>query len=241
MLFRSHRGGVFYTPENTMPAFKAAFEAGFDQIETDPQYTKDGVIVLMHDGTINRTCRNADGTPIEKPVVVKDTTYEELMQYDAGIHKGEQFKGTKIPKLEELLQMLDGTDVVLDLDKKIQTHELDGLLDLVSKYIVRVEFSTMEPERIKKILSRIPDALINYDGDNSEEKLKEIRKLVKRERLSVWVYLDKPNFAWLRDRDKASAEVCARVKKYATLGIANVNTEEDVREALLFDPDIIEV
>ena len=168
MIFRSHRGGVFYTPENTMPAFKAAFESGFEQIETDPQYTKDGVIVLMHDSTINRTCRNADGTPIEKPIVVRDTTYEELMQYDAGIHKGEAFKGTKIPKLEELLQLLDGTDVVLDLDKKIGAHEMDGLLDLVLKYNVRVEFSTADPERIKKILSRIPDALINYDGDNSE-------------------------------------------------------------------------
>ena len=46
MIFRSHRGGVFYTPENTMPAFRAAFEAGFEQIETDPQYTKDGKIVV---------------------------------------------------------------------------------------------------------------------------------------------------------------------------------------------------
>ena len=241
MIFRSHRGGVFYTPENTMPAFRAAFEAGFEQIETDPQYTKDGVVVLMHDGTINRTCRNADGSPIEKSIKVCDATYEELMKYDAGIHKGEQFKGTKIPKLEELLQLLDGSDVVLDLDKKIPTDNMDALFDVIAKYNVKVEFSTKDEERIRTILARFPNALINYDGDNSEEKLKEISALVPKGNLTVWVYLDKPNFAWLRDRDKASAEVCERVKKYATLGLANVNNAEDVREALLFNPDIIEV
>ena len=69
----------------------------------------------------------------------------------------------------------------------------------------------------------------------------EVAALVPRERLSVWVYLDKPNFSWLTDRDKASPELCARVKKYAALGIANVTYPEDVREAMLLGADIIEV
>ena len=85
MLYRSHRGGVYYTPENTMHAFAYALRAGYDFIETDPQLTRDGVVVLMHDNTINRTCRNADGSQIEKSVVVSEITYDELMQYDAGI------------------------------------------------------------------------------------------------------------------------------------------------------------
>ena len=123
MIFRSHRGGVYVTPENTVPAFKAAFEAGFEQIETDPQLTRDGIVVLMHDSTVNRTCRNADGTKIEKSVPVCEATYEELMQYDAGICMGEEFRGTKIPRLDELLELLDGSDVVLDLDKKITTDK----------------------------------------------------------------------------------------------------------------------
>ena len=50
-----------------------------EQIETDPQFTKDGVIVLMHDSTINRTCRYEDGTVIEKPLRVCDLTYDELL------------------------------------------------------------------------------------------------------------------------------------------------------------------
>ncbi len=241
MIFRSHRGGVYYTPENTMPAFRAALDSKFEQIETDPQYTKDGVIVLMHDSTINRTCRHNDGTVIEQPLRVCDMTYDELLNYDAGIHKGPQFKGTRVPKLEELLQLLDGTDVLLDLDKKITTAELDPLLSLVKKYDVTVEFSCADTARIQKILSVLPDARINYDGKNTEKDLAEIASLVPRERLSVWVYLDKPNFAWLTDRDKASPELCARVRKYAVLGIANVTFPEDVREAMLLGADIIEV
>ena len=241
MIFRSHRGGVYYTPENTMPAFRAALDSKFEQIETDPQYTKDGVIVLMHDSTINRTCRNKDGTVIEKPLRVCDMTYDDLLNYDAGIHKGIRFKGTRVPRLEELLELLNDTDVLLDLDKKITADEIDPLLDLVKRYNVNVEFSCADTARIQKILSVLPDARINYDGKNTEEDLRKIAALVPRERLSVWVYLDKPNFAWLTDRDKASPEVCARVRKYAALGIANVNCAEDVREAMLLGADIIEV
>ncbi len=224
-----------------MPAFRKAFEDGFEQIETDPQFTKDGEIVLIHDSSINRTCRNADGSLIEKTMLVSDMTYEELCQYDAGIFMGEEFKGTKVPRLEELLQLLDGSDVLLDLDKKIPTDKLDPLLALVKKYNVKVEFSVKDVERIEKIFSVIPEAWIDYDGVNTEEELKKIAAIVPRERLSVWVYLDKPNFAWLTDRDKASPAVCARVKKYATLGIANVCFPEDVREAILMGADIVEV
>ena len=44
MQYRSHRGGVYYTPENTMPAFWDALKQNYAYIETDPQYTSDGVI-----------------------------------------------------------------------------------------------------------------------------------------------------------------------------------------------------
>ena len=241
MIFRSHRGGVYYTPENTMPAFRKAFAEGYEQIETDPQLTKDGKVVLMHDNTVNRTCRYADGRCIEKPMNVCDMTYAELLELDAGIAMGEEFKGTRIPLLEELLELLDGSDVLLDLDKKIKTEDIDPMLELVAKYNVRVEFSTCDTKRIKKVLARLPDAYIDYDGSTTEEKLQEVCSLVRPERLTVFLYLDKPNFAWLTDRDKASPEVCARVKKYARLGIANVCNPEDVREAILLGADIVEV
>ena len=241
MLFRAHRGNSAYAPENTMPAFCLALDEGFQSIETDPNYTKDGIVVLMHDSTINRTCRNDDGSPIERPIFVTETTYEELLQYDAGVFMGEQFRGTRIPRLEELLAIAEDKDVVISLDKKIAWDNMDRFFDVIERYKTRTEFSCADTKRIKTVLERFPDALINYDGSTTEAELEEVCSIVKNENLTVWMYLDKPNFAWLKDRAKASPENCARVKKYARLGIANVTKPADVREAYLLGADIIEV
>lgn len=241
MKFCSHRGGMFYTPENTMPAFLDALEKGFEIIETDPCYTKDGMIVLMHDKTINRTCVNPDGSPIEKPMVVEECTYEELLNYDAGLRKGEKFKGTKIPLLAELLAAAEGRDVIISLDKRIGTDEIEPLFDVVARYNTKVCFSTKDMERIEKVLSRFPDAFINYDGPATEEMLKVVTARVKPERLFVWMYMDRPNFSFLEPTRKASAERCALVKRYARLGIGNIINPSDVYEAIKFEPDVVEI
>ena len=241
MIYRSHRGGVYWTPENTMPAFLDALERKYEYIETDPCLTKDGKIILLHDATLNRTCRNADGSALSQPVYHKDLTYDELLAYDAGIAWGAQFKGTRIPLLEELLAAAEGTGVIIALDKKIGNAELDPLLELVQKYNTRVCFSCKDTERIRIIQSRIPDAMIDYDGNTTEADLEAVTSLVKPENLLVWLYMDKPNFAWLTDRYKLSPESCARVKRYARLGIANINNPCDLREALEYEPDVIEV
>ena len=239
MLYIAHRGGMFYTPENTIPAFLFALQNGYDQIETDPQLTLDGVVVLMHDDTINRTCRNADGSIIEKPVKVSEITYAQLLKYDAGIAMGEEFRGTKVPRLDELFELVQGHDVVISLDKKIPTEKIDAMLDVVEKYPVKVYFSVMDTKRIKKIQERFPDASFDYDVNLEDEALAEVCSLVKRENLVVWMYLDKPNFSWLVQKAKVSPENCARVKKYARVGISNINNPLDVKEALDYSPEII--
>lgn len=241
MLYRAHRGGGEGFPENTMHSFNYAWENGFEMIETDPQYTRDGKIILMHDDTVNRTCRYADGSKIEKEIKLADITYNELSKLDAGIYAGEQFKGAKVPLLEELLSFCEGKNISLNLDKKIGDDEIDPLLDVVSKYNVRVEFSCGDVDRIKIIQKRFPNAFIGYDGPTRDEDLKKVCALVAPENLLVCLYMDKPNFAWLVDRDKVSKESCERVKKYANLLIANVRNEYDLREAFEFEPYMIEI
>ena len=241
MLYRSHRGGVYYTPENTMPAFLQALKDGYDQIETDPQLTADGVVVLMHDGTVNRTCRKADGSVIEEPVEVSKVTYAELMQYDAGIAMGEKFRGTRIPRLDELLAAAEGTGVEISLDKKIPTAQIKALVDVVKRYDVRVRFSTSDVERIKAVQAFLPDAAFDYDVNLEDEALKEVCRLVRPENLIIWMYLDKPNFSWLVQKAKVSPENFARVKQYGRVGIGNVNNPVDVKEALGYEPDVLEV
>lgn len=71
----AHRGGAAYAPENTMLAMDNAIRLGVDQLETDSQLTADGVLVLIHDDTVDRTT-NCTGAVI-------DMTYAELQQCDA--------------------------------------------------------------------------------------------------------------------------------------------------------------
>lgn len=241
MLYRSHRGGSYYTPESTMPAFLDALAQGFEYIEVDPRYTKDGQIILLHDDTINRTCRNADGSEIAEQIKPEDCTYEALLQYDAGIVWGEAFKGTKIPLLETLLQAAEGKDVIIALDKKIGADEMDPLFDLIENYETKVSFSVADLERIAIVQARFPDANFDYDGPATDEMLSAVTALVRPENLIVWTYMDKPNFAWLEPIRKTSVENCARIKRYARLGIGNICNPYDVYEAMRFEPDIIEV
>ena len=241
MLYRIHRGGVYYTPENTMPAFNDALKKNFSHIETDPRYTKDGKIVLIHDDTINRTCRNSDGSEITEKIKVSELTYDELMKYDAGIFMGEEFCGTRVPRLEELLKAAEGSGVIIALDKKIKDDEINPLFDVIEKYNTKVSFSVCDTKRTKMILERFPDAMIDYDGNTTEKELLEITSLVDYDKLIVWLYLDTPNFAWLTDRMKASEENCKRVKKYARLGLANVLNPYDLKQALDFNPYMIEI
>lgn len=72
----AHRGGSAYAPENTMYAYRNAVRIGVDQMETDTWLTKDGVLVLIHDGTLNRTT-NCKGN-------VTAYTYAELRNCNAG-------------------------------------------------------------------------------------------------------------------------------------------------------------
>jgi len=90
----AHRGASKHAPENTIPAFKLAWEEGADAIEGDFQLTKDGAIVCIHDKDTKRV------SGVKK--VVEDTTLEELRKLDAGSWFGEKWRGTQIPLISEV-------------------------------------------------------------------------------------------------------------------------------------------
>ena len=107
----AHRGWSEKYPENTMEAFIAAEKLGVDQIETDVRITKDGELVLIHDAAVDRT---TDGTGL-----VKEKTLAELKALDAGIHKGEEFKGCRIPTFIEFMEHFkDHPTMTIDIELK---------------------------------------------------------------------------------------------------------------------------
>ena len=120
----AHRGTARYAPENTLPAIQKAIDAGFDYVEIDVRFTKDGVPVLLHDPKLDRTT-NGSGP-------LSDYTLEEIKKLDAGYpeHFGDKFKDTQIPTFEEALQLMQGK-INLYLDQKeIPTSEI---MELVKK------------------------------------------------------------------------------------------------------------
>ena len=106
----AHRGASAAAPENTMAAFRKAAAMGAECIETDLHLSRDGRLVVMHDPTLNRTT-NGDG-------LVKNFTFAELRKLDAGSWFSEEFKGERIPVVEDLLEFSGQTDVSLYLEIK---------------------------------------------------------------------------------------------------------------------------
>lgn len=93
----AHRGYNLTAPENTIPAYVLAKQMGFDTAECDVSFTSDGVAVLLHDPTIDRT---SDGSG-----TISDLTYAEVLQYDFGSWKSADYAGTKIPTFKEFIRV----------------------------------------------------------------------------------------------------------------------------------------
>jgi glycerophosphoryl diester phosphodiesterase len=91
----AHRGASEQAPENTLAAFRLAWELGADAIEGDFYLTRDGHIVALHDDTTKRTA----GVDWK----VADSTLETLRALDVGLWKGPEFQGEPIPTLAEVL------------------------------------------------------------------------------------------------------------------------------------------
>ncbi len=106
----AHRGASKQAPENTLPAFDLGYKQGADGIETDVQLTKDGIPVLIHDETVNRT---TDGMGY-----VKDLTYQELLKFDAGSWKSPVYADSKIPTLDNLLEWNRNKQLKLNIELK---------------------------------------------------------------------------------------------------------------------------
>lgn len=241
MLFQAHRGVSTEYPENTMPAFVAAYEQGYQVIETDPLFTADGQCVLFHDHTVRRTCRTEQGEMLGD-LKAAELTYAQLAQLDAGLFMGQQFRGTKVPLLAEVLAYAAKTGLHVKLDNKFEhfTQEQKAvLLDIVEESGADVGFTCAQPENIRMVVSRFPTAVIHYDGYVDEEKVSAVKALLDQNPLTVWLALPSELTSWVQV-PTANAQLCAMVKKYAQLGLWILETEAQLCQAEALGADIIE-
>ena len=128
-LIFAHRGASRVAPENTLAAFRQAVEIGADGIELDVQLSADGVPVVIHDTTVDRT---TDGSGW-----VQKLTLAQLRGLDAGSHAGAAFAGERIPTLEEVLTEV-GDKLIVDIELKYPTVETASLEAQVIEVIRRL-------------------------------------------------------------------------------------------------------
>lgn len=105
-----HRGAKASAPENTLPAIEEAHRQGATWIEFDAKLTKDGVPILMHDETLDRTTSGKGD--------VAAHTLAEIRALDAGAWFGAAFAGTKVPTLEEAMALMASLGMGFNIEVK---------------------------------------------------------------------------------------------------------------------------
>lgn len=113
----AHRGASAYAPEHTLDAYRLALEQGADYVEQDLAATKDGVLVCIHDLTLERTTNVEEvfpdrfvqeGATAVRRWRVHDFTLAEIKRLDAGSWFDKKFANARIPTFQEAVDLVKG-------------------------------------------------------------------------------------------------------------------------------------
>lgn len=152
----AHRGASAYAPENTLAAFRKAVELGADILELDIHQSKDSQLVVIHDGTVDRTT-NGKGS-------VRDLGIAELRQFDAGSWFSPAFAAERIPTLEEVFAAVPDSTILL-IELKGSSEKYPGIerrvVDLIHRRdaehrLIMKSFDAKVLERLRGLDPAIP-------------------------------------------------------------------------------------
>lgn len=128
-----HRGAGGLAPENTLPAFELAARLGADGVELDVHRTRDGVLVVCHDETVDRT---SDGTGR-----IPELPLAQLRRWDFGA-------GTRIPTLAEVLDFAAGTRLRVNIELKNTLNRYLGMEQDVEATVLTSRLAGAARERL---------------------------------------------------------------------------------------------
>lgn len=114
-LLVAHRGASGYAPEHTLAAYRLALEQGADFVEQDLGVTRDGVLVCLHDPTLERTTDVEEVFPdryrregVRRRWYIADFTLAEIKRLDAGAWFAPKFAGERVPTFQEAIDLVRG-------------------------------------------------------------------------------------------------------------------------------------
>ena len=178
-LIIAHRGASGEAPENTMVAFKLAWELGADGIEGDFHLTRDGHIVAIHDKDTNKVTKG------KNKLIVKKTSLKELQGLDVGSWKNETYSKARIPTLEDVIDSLpEGKKFFIEI--KCGTEIMKPLIKVIDLKVkerpilkTNISFISFDKDVIKSCRTQWPDIEANYL--ESYKKIKGISKWAPNE------------------------------------------------------------
>lgn len=184
---QGHRGSRGTMPENSLPSFGAAIEAGADVLELDLLVSKDGVVFIHHNFfSTPELCVYRDGTPLTESTLISHWTLEEIKNLDCGSIQNPLFPeqktvpGTAVPTLQELIEWiqnssLQGAQTVrlnLELKRDPRHPEYSAVPSAFAKKVVdlvnamgfshRVYYSSFDPEILAHVRAIVPEATIGF-------------------------------------------------------------------------------
>ncbi len=231
----AHRGASYDAPENTVPAVQLGWERGADAVEIDVHRTADGRIVAIHDKDLSRVAR--------RPGLVAEMTLEALRTLDVGAWKGDRWKGTRIPTLEEVLETVPpGKTLVVEIKcPKTVLPELERTLARAPNG-GRVTLIAFDYETISEAKRRMPETpafwLYGFSAEDADRYgIRGPEDLLRRVRTANLDGLDlRHNGPWvgelaksLRDIGKATYVYTVndpvQARRLRDLGVAGLTTD----------------
>ena len=178
-LIIAHRGASGEAPENTMVAFKLAWELGADGIEGDFHLTRDGHIVAIHDKDTNKVTKGRNKLNVRK------SSLKELQVLDVGSWKNETYSQARIPTLEDVIDSLpEGKKFFIEI--KCGTEIMKPLIKVIDLKVkerpilkTNISFISFDKDVIKSCRTQWPDIEANYL--ESYKKIKGISKWAPNE------------------------------------------------------------
>jgi glycerophosphoryl diester phosphodiesterase len=208
-----HRGAPKQAPENTLLSFRRAIDIGVDWIEFDLRRSRDGVLVVIHDDTVDRT---TDGKG-----KVCDMTLDELQMLDAG-------NGQKIPSLRQVIDLAKGR-VKMDMEIKETGIEMDVVDAIRSSGIAGHSMvSSFLYDSIRKVKELSPDIVTAAIMD----------KLPENPENCLDMLFDDVNTRTLMISKKIALEpFVGEVRRLGfSLGIWNADTPGEIERYAAMDP-----
>jgi len=177
-LLVAHRGASHAAPENTIPAFKLAWEEGADAIEGDFHLSSDGKVVCIHDYDTKRVTG--------EKLVIADTAWERLSKLDVGAWKDARYKGEHMPLLSDVLDVLPpGKKFFLEIKAGVEIVEPIRLILQEKKadpsQVILISFND---DVIKESRAKMPRYQAHWISDLKEVDV-DARSAAYRQRLDA--------------------------------------------------------